>query len=143
LLDSNRPENTIVKIYEIDGTRFSTLDGFYEEAESAMSLSPWGHNLNAFNDILRGGFGTPDEGFTIRWKNHAVSKDRLGYSETVRLLGVYLERCHPTSRETVSKELEAAKKHCGPTAFDWIVEIIHKHGKGGEESQGNVELLLE
>jgi hypothetical protein len=35
------------------------------------------------NDILRGGFGTPDDGFTLRWKNHDISRQRLGYRETV------------------------------------------------------------
>jgi RNAse (barnase) inhibitor barstar len=67
-----------VKIYEIDGNRFSTLEGFYDEVDRAPGLSYWGHNLDAFDDVLRGGFGTSDEGFTIRWKNHAISKERLG-----------------------------------------------------------------
>ena len=44
-----------MKTYEIDGEHFSTLEAFYE-----------GRNLDAFNDILRGGFGTPDEGFVLR-----------------------------------------------------------------------------
>ena len=38
----------------------------------------WGRNLDAFNDVLRGGFGTPEGGFTLRWKNHATSRRRLG-----------------------------------------------------------------
>ena len=61
-------------IYEIDGERFSTLEEFYSEIDRVMRLSAWGHNLDAFNDVLRGGFGTPQEGFTIRWKNHGTSK---------------------------------------------------------------------
>lgn len=63
---------------EIDGERFSTLEEFYCEVDRVMRLSAWGHNLDAFNDILRGGFGTPEEGFTIRWKNHEVSKETGG-----------------------------------------------------------------
>ena len=132
-----------MKVYEIDGTRFSTVEEFYGELDRVMNLSFWGHNLDAFNDILRGGFGTPDAGFTIRWKNHAVSKDRLGYGETVRLLKTHLEGCHPSNRESISKQLEAAKQRCGPTAFDWLVEIIRVHGKGGDEEENNVELFLE
>jgi Barstar (barnase inhibitor) len=46
----------------------------------------WGHNLDAFNDILRGGFGTLEGGFILRWKNSTVSRERLGYPETVRQL---------------------------------------------------------
>ncbi len=59
-----------MKRYEIDGTNFSNLDGFY--AEIGRVLIPgvyWGRNLDAFDDILRGGFGTPEEGFVLVWKN--------------------------------------------------------------------------
>jgi RNAse (barnase) inhibitor barstar len=48
--------------YEIDGSRFSTLEDFFEEISSVLIPGySWGHNLEAFNDILRGGFGTPVE----------------------------------------------------------------------------------
>lgn len=79
--------------YEIDGQRFSTLEEFYEEVGRVLRLSPWGHNLDAFNDILRGGFGTPEEGFAIRWKNHNISREKLGYPETVCQLSLRLARC--------------------------------------------------
>jgi RNAse (barnase) inhibitor barstar len=58
--------------YAIDGERFSTLEEFYDDLDRVLNLAPWGRNLNAFKDILRGGFGTPEEGFVIRGKNHAV-----------------------------------------------------------------------
>lgn len=77
-------------IYEIDGERFSTMDEFFEEVDRVMRLSPWGHGLDSFNDILRGGFGTPEEGFLILWKNHRLSKERLGYPETVHQLKMRL-----------------------------------------------------
>jgi len=68
-----------MKEYEIDGSRFTTLEEFYDEIERALDLKSddWGRNLDAFNDILRGGFGTPEEGFTLRWKNHQVSCERI------------------------------------------------------------------
>jgi hypothetical protein len=66
----------------------------------------WGRNLDAFNDILRGGFGTPSDGFTIDWKDHALSRQRLGYCETVRHLKIRLATCHPASRAKVADELE-------------------------------------
>lgn len=72
-------------IYEIDGASFSTLEEFYDVVTN--SLIPGavrGRNLDAFNDILRGGFGTPDGGFVLMWRNSALSRERLGYSETVR-----------------------------------------------------------
>src|SRR6266849_4569316 len=111
-----------MKTYEIEGKRFSTLEEFYDEVDRVLSLSHWGHNPDAFNDVLRGGFGTPREGFTICWKNHAISKQRLGYAETARQLELRLQRCHPANRMSVSRELETAKAHQGSTVFDWLVE---------------------
>lgn len=88
-------------------------------------------------------FGAPDEGFTIRWLHHDVSKQRLGYLETARQLEVRLARCHPTNRNEVARQLVDAQAKQGPTAFDWIVEIIRDHGPGGSEDRNRVELLLD
>jgi len=66
------------KTYEIDGERFTNLEGFYDEIGRVLAPgAKWGRNLNAFNDILRGGFGTPDGGFILRWTNAQISKQRL------------------------------------------------------------------
>lgn len=55
------------QIYEIDGKDFTSLDGFYDAISSQVIPGvAWGRNLDAFNDILRGGFGTPREGFVLR-----------------------------------------------------------------------------
>ena len=43
---------------EIDGARFDNLEGFWSEISThVIPEAKWGHNLDAFNDILRGGFG--------------------------------------------------------------------------------------
>ena len=69
--------------YVIDGSRITSLETFYDEISRAVIPgSPWGRNLDAFNDILRGGFGTPDAGFKLRWSAAAFSKRALGYDET-------------------------------------------------------------
>jgi RNAse (barnase) inhibitor barstar len=130
-------------IYEIDGERFSTLEEFYKEVDRILRPSDWGHNLDAFNDILRGGFGTPEGGFTICWKNHDVSRVRLGYPETVRQLKLRLKRCHPSNRETVARYLTDAKQGRDQTVFDWLTDIIRKHGPGGKEQEDKVELVLD
>jgi RNAse (barnase) inhibitor barstar len=96
----------------IDGHRFSTIAGFFEEVSRVLIPgAAWGRNLDAFNDILRGGFGTPPGGFEIRWVNHGVSKDLLGRRD--------------------------------PSVFDQLVEIIRRHGPGGEEAEDGVRLVLE
>jgi hypothetical protein len=130
-------------IIELDGTTFSTLEGFAEAfSRVALADHAWHGNLDAFNDILRGGFGTPDGGFILRWINSGVSRERLGYVETIRQLEELLIKCHPSNRTHITEELEAARAGLGHTVFDWLVEIIESHGEGGEESEDGVELDL-
>ncbi len=132
-------------VYEIDGTRFSTLEEFFAEFNRVvvpgfdLSLS----NLDAFDDVLSGGCGTPDDGFTLRWKNHNISKQRLEYAETVRQLELRLARCQPANRAKVAQDLKHAQAQKGPTVFDWLTEIIHDHGPGGRYATDRVELLLD
>ncbi|MEM8931091.1 MAG: barstar family protein, partial [Acidobacteriota bacterium] len=88
----------------IDGNDFATLDEFFEVVgRTVIPGADWGRNLDAFNDILRGGFGTPDEGFVIRWLNAEVSRQRLGHAETARQLRHRLQRCHPTNVRDVRR----------------------------------------
>lgn len=132
-----------MKTFRIDGNQFSTLEEFYDEISRILIPDAgWGHNLDAFNDILRGGFGTPDEGFILIWENSEVSRSRLGYSETVRQLERRLERCHPTNRNSVKQQLRQAHSNKGPVVFDWLVGIIRAHGDGGDEAEDNVILKL-
>jgi RNAse (barnase) inhibitor barstar len=128
---------------QIDGNNFSTLEGFFQEvSDKVIPGADWGHNLDAFNDILRGGFGTPEGGFVLCWRNHQLSRITLGYEETVRQLRNRLARCHPQNVPAVEAQLLDAQRAEGPTVFDWLVEIIHEHGPGGGEEEDNVELLL-
>ena len=69
-------------VLTIDGLNFSDLEGFYDEIDRVLTKDlDWktGHNLNAFNDLLRGGFGVHDyeEPFILIWKNSAKSKLEL------------------------------------------------------------------
>ena len=129
--------------YVLDGTSIGTLEEFYDEFGDKVSAQiRLGRNLDALNDILRGGFGTPLEGFTIRWSASAISRENLGYGETVRQLERRLERCHPSNRDKINRELEDARRGVGLTVFDWLVETIRDHGPGGEEADDNVHLIL-
>jgi RNAse (barnase) inhibitor barstar len=131
------------KEYILDGHKFSTLEEFAEHfSDVVLKDHKWKGHLDAFNDILRGGFGTPEDGFILRWKNSQTSRERLGYPETVRQLERRLIRCHSTAKEKVREELKQAQNQVGPTVFDWLVEIIHNHCEGGDEDDG-LELILE
>jgi RNAse (barnase) inhibitor barstar len=127
----------------IDGLDFSTLEEFFNHVSSRFGTGDtWGRNLDAFNDILRGGFGTPEGGFVLCWDHHDVSMKRLGYEETARQLRKRLARCHPNHIAHVETELAAALRHEGSTVFDWLVEIIRLHCPGGEEQEDGIELIL-
>lgn len=132
------------KTYIIDGANFSTLQEFYDEvSRSLIPDAQWGHNLDAFNDILRGGFGTPPDGFILEWKNSELSKQRLGYPETIRQLELRLERADSSNHAQIRAELEQAKRGKGRTVFDWLIEIIEIHCRGGAEEVDGIELQLE
>lgn len=131
------------KLYTLDGSRFSTLEEFYDEVGRVLAPEiTWGRNLDAFNDLLRGEFGTPDNGFILRWKGADLSRNTLGYLETVRQLRIRLENCHPANRGEILTQIRAAEKSNGPTVFDWLVAIIRRHEKSGEEPASGVELEL-
>jgi len=130
--------------YVLNGTRITSLEAFWDHISgSVIPGAFWGRNLDAFNDILRGGFGTPDEGFTLRWTHSAVSREHLSYPETVRQLELRLTRCHPDNRDYVRQQLVEASCGRGPTVFDWLVQIIAEHGPGGSEAESNIRLVLD
>jgi RNAse (barnase) inhibitor barstar len=130
--------------YEIDGARFDSLEQFYDEVSAVIVPGfRWGRNLDAFNDLLRGGFGTPEGGFEIRWKNHQLSRSRLGHREMAKRLREMLRRSHGSHRLRLLGRLLLAHLRLGPTVFDELEEIIRSHGAGGAESSDGVRLLLE
>lgn len=131
-------------IITIDGRCFCSLEEFFVHFQArALNGARWGTDLDAFNDVLRGGFGTPDDGFTLVWKHHNLSKDRLGYSETQRVLRKRATTCHPENVTSVISALKKAEAGEGATVFDWLVEIIKDHGPGGSEYEDDVELMFD
>lgn len=127
----------------VDGECFKSLEQFFVHFQNRALNGPWGNNLDAFNDVLRGGFGTPDEGFVILWKNHQLSKSLLGYPETSRVLRARLQTCHSSNIDSVKRDLARADANEGSTVFDWLIEIIKDHGPGGAEQEDCVELVLQ
>jgi hypothetical protein len=98
--------------FVLDGISFDDLAGFFTAITRTLGVIGWGRNLDAFNDILRGGFGTPEGGFVLRWVNSAEA------------------------------DLAAARRGQGQTLFGIITSIIRVHGPGGIEAEDNVHLIL-
>ncbi len=126
----------------VDGAAFPDLAGFAREFTKLLDDYTWTGNLDAFNDILRGGFGTPDLGWTFRWLNAERSRSALGHEAMAEWLERILRTCHPGNREDVAARLAGARRGEGQTLFDLIVEIIRDHGPGGDQSRSNVILEL-
>ncbi|WP_034263900.1 barstar family protein [Actinospica robiniae] len=130
-------------VLTIDGSQFDDLEGFAREFSKLLCHYTWRGNLDAFNDILRGGFGTPVGGFVLRWLNSARSRHVLGWEATAAWYEQQvLPHCHPSNRQRVLDELALAKRGEGETLFDRFIEIIQAHGPGGEESDDRVVLEL-
>jgi RNAse (barnase) inhibitor barstar len=115
-----------LRVYALSGERIHSLDDFWTVIGEAINGPGgyFGRNLDAFADCLGGGFGTPEQGYVIRWLDAGCSRHALGYPETVRQLEKRLASSHPANRERVADELRAARQLRGPTVFDWLIEII-------------------
>jgi hypothetical protein len=120
-------------VYVVDGSRVGSLEDFWVVMGESVN-GPGGYfggNLDAFNDCLHGGFGTPEDGdFIVEWRRHERSRAALGYPETVRQLELRLARCHPVNRPRVQADLEAARARQGQTVFDWLVAIFEDQVPG-------------
>lgn len=127
-----RGKNFEMKAITIDGKNFSNLEEFYDEVEAKLTKDlDWkiGRNLDAYNDVLRGGFGVHkyEEKIKITWKNSAKSKADLGQDATIDYLYDILEKCHPSNRSSVKKAIEEMKYGNGEILFDTIVGITRGH----------------
>ena len=76
--DKKKNEDKI-QVFVIDGNNFDDIGSFYNECETVFGIKKgsWGRNLDAFNDVLRGGFGnipSNNGDFILVWKNSKRSK---------------------------------------------------------------------
>ena len=126
----------------INGAAFSDFEGFQRAFSAFLNDHEWHGSLDAFNDILRGGFGTPESGWILRWLNSDLSKEALGYDAAVEHLEPHLSTCHQSNVSRMRQRIEMARRREGPTLFDEIVEVIRIHGPGGEEEEDGVVLEL-
>ncbi|MCB0961786.1 MAG: hypothetical protein KDA98_00510 [Acidimicrobiales bacterium] len=143
------PPLWVPPVVELMGDRVDDFESFVKEVNRSLVPQyeeivghPWNGDLDAFNDILRGGFGTPEDGFVIRFVDADRFRRALGWPETIRWLEAKLDSCHGTNRDRVQAELDAARCHEGETLFDIILAIIWDHGPGGSEPTDLVHAVL-
>jgi len=99
----------------IDGARFSDFDGFTREFSRLLDNYVWRGNLDAFNDLLRGGFGTPENGWVLRWRNSELSCSALGYEAAIQRLEQVLLTCRPSNRSRIEGRIRRARRSRGPS----------------------------
>ena len=116
----------------IEGSKITDKASLYEEFnQKLMPNEDWkmGESLDAFNDVLYGGFGeiVGNEAVQIIWKNFDENKNLFGYEFT---LNFYLEKLKFPEKFNVAffeKSIDDLRKGIGKTYFQIILEIIADH----------------
>lgn len=123
----------------IDGNKFSDITTFYDEMEKLFTKNlDWkvAHNLDAFNDILYGGFGkfTSMDMVKIQWKNAFKSKEELGIEATKewhrqKINFIKDGRSLLYNLPHFEHLLSELENNRGETFFEMVVSIIRDHNR--------------
>ncbi|KKC37265.1 ribonuclease inhibitor [Devosia epidermidihirudinis] len=120
------------KTITIDGGAIDDIGSFYAEINRVFMVGvDWqlGESLDAFNDLLYGGFGAIEgnEAIDLVWTEFERSRDRLGRDVTRRFLSAKLS--HPDRFDTarIERDLAALDAGEGQTYFEILLEIIGDH----------------
>lgn len=116
----------------INGNNFSDLESFYDEIDRVLTKDlDWdtGHNLDAFNDLLRGGFGVyeHEEPIKLTWENISKSKSDLGLEATKKWYERKISENKIENQQFFKDKLKELTENNGQTLFDIIIEIISEH----------------
>lgn len=122
----------MVKEITINGSLVRDIPSFYEEMNRVfMAGENWrmGNNLDAFNDVLHGGFGAiaGKEPVRLLWKSMEQSRQALGYEATRKYYEEKLQPGSPFNKAYFSKQLAALDNGTGKTYFDILLGIIADH----------------
>ncbi len=122
----------MVKQIQIEGNRINDIASFYEEINRVfMPGESWriGQSLDAFNDLLFGGYGTL-QGFQsveLVWHHMAHSRQALGDQATRVYYRDKLRPGSPYNKKLFEEKLAALESGHGETYFDTILAIIAAH----------------
>ena len=103
-----------------------------------MSDENWkiGQSLDAFNDLLYGGFGAikSREPIELIWSNSEESRQALGYEVTKAYYDEKLKPDSPFDKKMFREKLAALENGNGETYFEIILSVIADHP--------NIDLIL-
>ncbi|GAA4790953.1 hypothetical protein GCM10023231_18590 [Olivibacter ginsenosidimutans] len=121
-----------MKQFVLNGYHIHDIPTFYEEVNRVfMQEADWklGESLDAFNDLLYGGFGAlaGNEPFQLIWRNFEQNKQDLGKALTQAYYQKKLEQPAVFNTPFFTKQLDDLNKGKGKTYFDIILEIISSH----------------
>jgi len=122
----------MVKQIEIQGSAVNDIASFYEEINRVfMEGEDWtiGQNLDAFNDLLVGGYGALQgaQSVDLVWYDMDHSQQALGHQTT---RAYYLDKLRPGSpynKKLFEEKLAALESGRGETYFDTILAILSEH----------------
>lgn len=117
-----------MKTFHLNGNDFSDMSGFYQSIYRLMPLEQdWepGHNLDALNDVLYGGFG--DEPVSLVWVNAEKSRKDLGLEQTALFYQRKIDQGAPYNVDWAKQKLADLHRGKGQTLFDIILEILADH----------------
>lgn len=122
----------MVKQIQIEGNAVNDIASFYAEINRVfMAAESWviGHSLDAFNDLLFGGYGALQGAQEVElvWHNMDHSRQALGYQTT---RAYYLDKLKPGSpynKKLFAEKLAALDTGTGETYFEIILSILADH----------------
>lgn len=122
----------MVKQLEIEGNSIKDIASFYAEINRVFMVGEsWmiGHSLDAFDDLLFGGYGALQGAQSVElvWHHMDHSRKALGYQVT---RDYYLDKLKPGSpynKKLFAEKLAALESGTGETYFDRVMAIIAEH----------------
>jgi hypothetical protein len=130
-MEWNTSSNNKNKMTVINGSHFSNLEAFYEEASLLfLKDEDWKvGTLDGFDDILYGYEGE------IIWKDSRKSREDLGFDLTKEFYENKILQGKPFNVTLIQQKLDDLISGNGQTLFEILIEII--------ESHKNIKLFLE
>ncbi|CAG5068079.1 hypothetical protein DYBT9623_00807 [Dyadobacter sp. CECT 9623] len=116
----------------INGSSVEDIASFYDEINRVfMADENWkiGPSLDAFDDLLYGGFGAirNAERVEVVWQDIEKSRAALGYEATKAYFLEKLKPGSPFNKVLFEEKLAALENGTGETYFDTIMHIIAEH----------------